>query len=525
MNRRGEPGDVAKYVGRLVDLGYTVSQRSTSFMRPDSGERVPAVFVIESRGVSFRLRDDELDAWDSFVESHDHDKRLHPEGLGPLPSGRRAPRGVIGPIRVEKDQQDGRGYPQFASHIDLSSFGYLEEEYFFEGEAASVAVRELEDGLVLSDGHRYRARLISRRPSDPGRCNGTVIVEWLNVTTFANVDQLWWEGSVPRMLMDRGFAYVGVSVQRHGIHAPDTGLREWSPARYGSLDLTDGSQVLDDSLAFDIFSQAGELTRDPANGVLGGTKPTTVLGYGSSQSQRLLRSYINSVHPRTGTYDGFLLTLGDGLIRDEVDDPVFRVNTETDVLRGSVYSRQHDSSKTRTWEVAGASHLSYQMAQVRAVLCERDGLPPLPQAVAEKPPLSRIPWGHALSAAIGHLDRWVRGDEPPPCAPLIALDSVADGRPLSTRDIFGNAVGGLRLSQHAVPTATNQGLNSGPGLAPLWGVHIPFDSSTLMALYPTRASYVDAVRNQDEVNVRSGYLLEADARANLAEAEELGVQV
>jgi hypothetical protein len=202
---------------------------------------------------------------------------------------------------------------------------------------------------------------------------------------------------------------------------------------------------------------------------------------------------------------------------------VFRVNTETDVLRGGAATRQHDSSTLRTWEVAGASHLSYQMAQVRDVMCARDGLPELPIEIAQQPPLSRVPWGQALAAAIGHMNAWIRDGRQPPCAPPIALESVSATSSTATRDGRGNAVGGIRLSQHEVATATNQGLNSGGGLAPLWGVHIPFDRETVRTLYPSHESYVEAVRQVNEANVRYGFVLRAAAERNVDEARRADI--
>jgi hypothetical protein len=44
------------------------------------------------------------------------------------------------------------------------------------------------------------------------------------------------------------YAWVGVSAQQTGVHQPGTGLKAWSPMRYGTLDLTAGGSVMDDSL-------------------------------------------------------------------------------------------------------------------------------------------------------------------------------------------------------------------------------------------------------------------------------------
>ena len=83
------------------------------------------------------------------------------------------------------------------------------------------------------------------------------------------------------------------------------------------------------------------------------------------------------------------------------------------------------------------------------------------------------------------------------------------------RDIYGNALGGLRLPHIEVPIA----LLSGEGAIPFSGQTVPFDSATLAMLCPDKATYVDAVRTAAEAAVDSRYLLPVDAAMIIAEAE------
>jgi len=127
-----------------------------------------------------------------------------------------------------------------------------------------------------------------------------------------------------------------------------------------------------------------------------------------------------------------------------------------------------------------------------------------------------------MDAAIDHLVRWVKDGTPPPSAPPIEVSSV--GPPVViARDPAGNALGGIRLSQHAVPTAVNTGQNSGPGFCRLNGSYEPFDAATLASLYPTHAAYVAAVKDVTGKNVKAGYILRAAADATIAEAESSNV--
>ena len=130
-----------------------------------------------------------------------------------------------------------------------------------------------------------------------------------------------------------------------------------------------------------------------------------------------------------------------------------------------------------------------------------------------------------MDAAIDHLVRWVKDGTLPPTAQPIDVSSI-DPSVVVKRDAAGNALGGIRLSQHAVPTATNTGQNSGPGFCRLNGSYEPFAPSTIASLYPTHAGYVAAVRRVTEENLKAGYILKPEADATIAEAvaSEIGAK-
>ena len=102
---------------------------------------------------------------------------------------------VIGPIpaNLPPGTDLTHNYPQLSSEPtdNLSSRGYVEEEFFFQGAATSYATPALDDGVVVSTGHPYKSRMIVRRPADPSRFNGVVLVEWVNVTSGYNLDLHW----------------------------------------------------------------------------------------------------------------------------------------------------------------------------------------------------------------------------------------------------------------------------------------------------------------------------------------------
>ena len=117
------------------------------------------------------------------------------------------------------------------------------------------------------------------------------------------------------------------------------------------------------------------------------------------------------------------------------------------------------------------------------------------------------------------LVRWVDDATPPPTAAPLDISSV--GPPaVFARDARGNALGGIRLAAHAVPTATNTGTNTGnQRFCRLYGTHEPFDAATLAKLYPSPEVYIDAVKDVVAVNLAAGYILQHDATATVRAAE------
>jgi hypothetical protein len=434
---------------------------------------------------------------------------------------------VIGPVAATAPPGDpSHGYPFFASDDGLAGDGYVEQEFFLDGAATAYDANGSATATVRSTDHDYRTRVVVRRPVAARDFNGTVVLEWFNVSNQYDQEVDWLQ--THEHLVREGYAWVGVSAQRAGVHSA-TGLRAWSPGRYGDLDVTDGGAVTDDALSYDIFSQAAAAVR--AGGVLGALQADQVLATGHSQSAGRLRTYVNSVHPLAGVIDGFMLhgLVGNGTIRTDVGVPVFKLQSESDVLLlGQAATRQADTPLLRTWEVAGTSHGDLKLIAEHGPLRVRDiGSPPdefpigTPTTCAN-PPLSRIPFFMAQARGYDWLRTWAGGGAAPPSAPFIELESVTPA--VARRDEHGNALGGLRLPQHEVPTALNSGLNSGPGFCFLHGTYRPFDAATLDALYGNHGGYVRRAGGAIRATLAAGYITPEDARQSQVDAARTRVK-
>jgi hypothetical protein len=430
---------------------------------------------------------------------------------------------VTGPIPLTAPPGDpSHGYPFFSTTVDLASYGYVEEEYFFEGTANTYnmpAADNLTGAPTVAGSSPYRTRMIVRRPASPERFNGTVLMEWQNITAGYDLDADWvasWEH-----IVRRGYAWVGVSAQRTSVHNAVVGLKAWSPVRYGTLNLPQGDAL--NSPCFDIFTQAAQAVRNPI-GVdpMGGLVAERVFAVGVSQAAIRVARYHNAIHPLAGVFDGFGVFEGGGKLRTDLAVKAFRLLSETDIAGTQAAIRQPDSDHFRRWEVAGSAHLDFYAVEGLAPLQARD-LPPSVPPACSFPSYSRVPARYVGNALLDAMVAWVGDGIEPATGQDIATLSITPTSAVIDRDSAGNALGGIRLSQHEVPTATNSGVNLGPGYCSLYGVHQPFDDATLAALYRNHGAYVSRVSNVTGWNLAAGFIVAEDAETTIREAAQSSV--
>ena len=115
-----------------------------------------------------------------------------------------------------------------------------------------------------SDPAPYKTRVVVYRPIDPKKFNGTVIVEWLNVSGQVDADPDWTQ--THNELIRDGFAWVGVSAQARGSEPAQVSRDTTVLLRRVRLPAirpaTGRSSHPGDSYSYDIFSQAGQAIRD-----------------------------------------------------------------------------------------------------------------------------------------------------------------------------------------------------------------------------------------------------------------------
>jgi Alpha/beta hydrolase domain len=435
------------------------------------------------------------------------------------------------PVATFSLPPDASGKPFGSTSMDLGAKGYVEEEFFASGKANRYRIKDpLGTAQVVDGGHPYTTRILVRRPTDPKKFNGKVLVEWLNVSTFQDLDMVF--AATRAHLLDSGYLWVGVSAQVQGVN----GLKTWNAKRYAQLSLAASNDdplggkldLTSDVLSWDAYAQVANAFRTPHGGIdpLGGLKPELIIAAGESQSAQRLSNYYNSIHPlHKRTFDAFFLyDRVIGALRTDLGTKMLSFGSEA--LGGS--APPPDNDNLRVWEVAGASHVSYDEAfpyleeqyTRHGVIRAFDGHP---YTLTDTfvgcevlPIYSRVPNGDVLDAGLEALVKWVTVGTPPASAERLLRDEK--GRLVRAGE--GRVSGGIHLAAYDAPIAKNMGINTGAGFAcGLAGSHQDYSPAQLRQLYGTPDNYVARVTAVSQKAVRDGFLLETDAEKTIREAK------
>ena len=444
----------------------------------------------------------------SVPATADHDDEVPvPEIEGPITGGSRT------------------GEPMSATVADLDSYGYTEAEYFVSGTARQLANDSEETAT-------YTTRILVYRPTDRNEFNGTLAVNWPNVTEQTDVPFSF--ANKFDYAMREGYALAIASVQKQGTDGSPLALRNWDPERYGDIEHPG------DEYSFDMFSQAVQALRHkprPDPDPLRGLNVRNVIAMGISQSANRLHTYINEVQADHGVVDGFIPeSIGAPETADEIRDdlvPVLWVNTETEVRNFGATGTsdpRDDGGLFKLWEVAGATHTNNYSMTYRDLIKERDhgNVDGTGTEVEWNPeemrqygeqggsdcPYNLFPHQYAHRAALHQMNRWTTNDAEPPSAPRIERDGDEP-----EKDGFGNAVGGLRLPVIDVPVARYESSDC----IPMRGRTEQFDEETLRELYPTHEDYVAAMESATERLVERGWLVESDAEHIMRRCRESSI--
>lgn len=456
---------------------------------------------------------------------------------------------------------------------DLSRFGYVEEEFLVTGKANVYDFDSAGKVIVKTSDAPYTTRILVRRPADTGKFSGTVIVELLNPSMMYDWDPQWMFSR--DYFIERGDIWVGVTVKPVAANA----LKKFDPERYADISWanpipltqtcpqsalpSDATPETEFGLAWDIISQAGALVRTAGKqNPLKDFNVEYVYVTGYSQTGAYLLTYINFIAPlesamlenRKPVYDGYLIGDGDlyapplnqcsqefpagtsPLIIRPRKEPVISVATEG-LLSRTIAARRPDNDEAedryRRYEVPASSHGNILVLEFapRPGETERIGIPAAaPNCIGpDKYGITDFPFQYLMNGAFASLDAWARSNIAPPKAQVIETESGGNGTDIRVkRNDHGNAVGGLRTPYLDIPVATYY-VTSEPAdeksanFCSTQGYKVPFENEKILALYPTRDSYLGKVNGMADSMVKERFLTQRDGEKIKAEAERLSV--
>ncbi len=454
---------------------------------------------------------------------------------------------------------------------------YIEEEFFIEGTAEmfTSATPLLADGMwniqKVGPSATYKMRILVRRPLNPNKFNGTVVLE------FGHVSNIEYGFVFMRdEIFNGGYAYVLVSPLAGALaggNAQVDDLKFYDPTRYASLHVP-GIWV---DYGYDMFTQAAKEIRNPSPGSvdpMGGLQVERIIATGHSYGAQVLGTYVNAVQPLEGLIDGFLptdtagafpLNISEGIftppypfynkIRSDLSNAkVIRLNSEWSLMDNAVPDlnnipeqpflgiewgtrvRQPDSYSYRGYEYSGGAHVnrdhytrfgyvgwnSFQNAikffAYDACLTEgNDG----------------IATNQVHNAVLYQLNEWIRTGNPAPASvqmPIVVVDAD-NGYVDFERDAVGNPLGGIRPVAIDVPIARYDGrFLSDPNTGGIFaachfsGIKVALDQAKLDELYKNHGNYVSKVVSSARDLESTGFLRPYDKKKieNAAAQSDIG---
>jgi len=423
---------------------------------------------------------------------------------------------ITGPIPANAGP---KGHALWDSWYDLSELGYSDDEYFINGTAlSSTGQPEAE----------YTTRFILRRPLDPNDFNGTLILDWVNVTAqFENpVDSLHSHD----FLVEEGYAFAHVSVQAVGLCCNPLTPKTWDPQRYDAINHPG------DDYAYNMLAQIAENIRNPAlnpddDDPMAGLDVERVIVTGQSQSANNLVIYVSEGFADNRILDGIL-------IHSSTTAHIFDFNPPVPVfqLLSDFEARAPEHTATtnyRLWEIAGSAHqdLNVGLHQVNGQGPRAGASAPRMAASADDDLHDRtynygeqqdpflttcvlagaaFPMRYSTNAAFQHLNQWLIDGTLPPTAPRYEFTAAGQ----LARDGDQNALGGIRLPPIVHPVARYRSTDCALG-----GITIPFTEAEIAARYTDHGNYFCLMQAATDQAVADGYLLGRDAAGLMARVE------
>jgi hypothetical protein len=431
-------------------------------------------------------------------------------------------------------------------YSDLVNAGYVEEEYYLSGVAPAITAA----GETLFQAP-YITRILVRKPKDPTRFNGTVVIE--PFTWFGERGAGWI--LTRNYLLREGYAYVGYTlntnkpehdpkflpsdkpedIERYEGIVNFEFMRRFDYSRYAPLGFYYDPARFSRGTVPDPFvpqsqgvgAQLARLLKSNAsNGALDGLEVKRVYVDSWAVTAQVWMDYLDqgrheqwrmpNGRPLIDAYMTGRMSYGE--VGGEVirvprkmpgDAPFVTVFTESELrynaVNGIALPADTDRPPLRYYEVLGVPHL-------RPADLGTGELEPVAADVGkENDPRCQVlydePAEFVVSALLDGMDRWVREGKPMPKASRVKRK----GRGVAREPATGNLIGGVRPPWIVVPAATYTiAEETDCGLA--YDTKIPYSAKRLRSMYGSYKNYQRKFQAAKVAAIAQGYLLPEDSK-------------
>jgi hypothetical protein len=454
---------------------------------------------------------------------------------------------VSGPVPVTAESYPFMAANRSTPAFDLSKVGYTEEEFIVSG-TANVYDWAADGALnVKTPNAPYGSRILVRRPSNPARFSGTVVVELLFPARRFDWAMMW--GFSHDYIIEHGDAWVGIS-----LPAVADGLKKFNPTRYSAVSFPNPTgapcgnapaPASEEGLRWDMISQVGALLKSNMAGrPLAGSRVQYL--FLTTQGADVA-TYANAIHANLENgkpvYDGYVLKAGFNMAKisqcaaapavndprqmiKNISVPIIEVAAQGEIIGVTYAYRRDDSDESndrfRLYEVAAAGHIDkyayfgfpIQADQVEAVGSAQGSVewPFNAKCDPEIPLMDPSLIGYVFNASFANLDQWVRKGTPAPRAMRVALKDPGTPQASVVTDKLGHGMGGVRTPQIEVPDAAYFTSSPGPGTCREMGHKTSFDAAKITELYGSRKAYSTKFTEAVDRLLKGHWLTEGDAK-------------
>lgn len=455
---------------------------------------------------------------------------------------------VEGPIVVTENSHPFCAMEYSRESLDLSSFHYLEEEFFLTGTANVYDADDEDLPVVAKRELPYKNRILVRRPASEKDFSGRVYVDIMNATQGYDIEDLWHR--IYLWCMEKGHAYVGITSKPVNVLS----LKNFDYDRYGDLNWSNGELVAapvisksatipgtEEGLFWDMLSQLGLLLRRGENNCLGGYQVKNVYLTGQSQSGAYLNTYVSYfdryARQKNGQsiYDGYMNIVGALVQRSirqsetignlrllkrdmhacatpyicvssEADLYLFNLFVEGNLMQMKIENADTAENKCRYYEIPGAPHTDIVCPILTALSeIERAGgkAPNLNPRLLEN--INDMHVEYYICGLLEKLHEWSTEEKAPEeRAPLTRKGDDLE------RDEHGNALGGLRSPYVDVPIAGYVASNPEDPEG-ICGAMTYFSREKVEELYGGVDGYLERFAEYTDRQAAEGWLTKTDA--------------